>query len=178
MDVRLYSPLSELPAPVSAGVIAALASCCSPVITSYPTLFFFMKHGFTRFGQLPRYAWLALFLMLLNCWLALPSRAQTQAVSGRVTTAKSEGLPGVNVVVKGATTGTVTNGAGQYSLGMPSNQVTVLTFSFVGFQSQDVTSIRLGAGRGFPAEDSAAFGAGALTDVVNLAPEAYEVVDC
>lgn len=98
-----------------------------------------MKHGFTRFGQLPRYAWLALFLMPLNCWLALPSRAQTQAVSGRVTTAKSEGLPGVNVVVKGATTGTVTNGAGQYSLGMPSNQVTVLTFSFVGFQSQDVT---------------------------------------
>lgn len=98
-----------------------------------------MKHGFTRFGQLPRYAWLALFLMLLNCWLALPGRAQSQAVSGRVTTAKGEGLPGVNVVVKGATTGTVTNGAGQYSLGVPSNQVTVFTFSFVGFQSQDVT---------------------------------------
>jgi TonB-dependent starch-binding outer membrane protein SusC len=62
--------------------------------------------------------------------------AQERVVSGRVT---SEGvdLPGVNVVVKGTGSGTVTDANGAYSISVGNSDV-VLTFSFVGYTSQDV----------------------------------------
>jgi TonB-linked SusC/RagA family outer membrane protein len=88
-----------------------------------------------RFGRYGR----SLAPTLVLAVAALPALAQTQAVSGRVTTSKGEGLPGVNVIVKGTSTGTVTDADGQYSLGVPASQAgAVLTFSFVGFQSQEV----------------------------------------
>jgi flagellar biosynthesis chaperone FliJ len=46
-------------------------------------------------------------------------------------------LPGVNVVVKGTTIGTVTDVNGNYSLTLPNNAST-LTFSFIGLVSQEV----------------------------------------
>jgi TonB-linked SusC/RagA family outer membrane protein len=71
--------------------------------------------------------------------LALPALAQTQAVSGQVTAASGEGLPGVNVIVKGTSVGTTTNAEGKYSLAVPANAAgTTLTFSFVGYKPQDV----------------------------------------
>jgi TonB-linked SusC/RagA family outer membrane protein len=70
---------------------------------------------------------------------ALPALAQTQAVSGQVKDAKGEGIPGVNVVLKGTSQGTTTNGEGNYSLSVPANQAgATLVFSFVGYKSQDV----------------------------------------
>jgi TonB-linked SusC/RagA family outer membrane protein len=62
--------------------------------------------------------------------------AQERVVSGKVT---SEGidLPGVNVVVKGTGSGTVTDANGAYSISVGNSDV-VLTFSFVGYTSQDV----------------------------------------
>jgi TonB-linked SusC/RagA family outer membrane protein len=71
--------------------------------------------------------------------LAAPALAQTQAVSGQVKATTGEGLPGVNVIVKGTALGTVTNADGKYSLAVPANQAgTTLTFSFVGYKPQDV----------------------------------------
>ncbi|MDO7884564.1 SusC/RagA family TonB-linked outer membrane protein [Hymenobacter cheonanensis] len=71
--------------------------------------------------------------------LAASALAQTQAVSGRVTAAGGDGLPGVNVVVKGTSVGTTTNAEGSYSLAVPGNAAVVtLTFSFVGYKPQDV----------------------------------------
>lgn len=46
-------------------------------------------------------------------------------------------LPGVNVVVKGTTIGTVTDVNGNYSLTLPNNAAT-LVFSFIGLVSQEV----------------------------------------
>lgn len=46
-------------------------------------------------------------------------------------------LPGVNVIVKGTTIGTVTDMNGNYSLTLPNNAST-LVFSFIGFSSQEV----------------------------------------
>lgn len=61
-----------------------------------------------------------------------------QTVSGTVTDAESnETLPGVNVVVKGTTSGTSTGSEGQYELNAPSLQDT-LVFSFIGYQTQEV----------------------------------------
>ena len=59
-------------------------------------------------------------------------------VSGTVTTATDqEGLPGVNVLVKGTTQGTVTDVEGNYSIEVP-NDDDILVFSSIGFISQEV----------------------------------------
>jgi len=77
---------------------------------------------------------LGIFLFLL----AITSQAQNLTVTGTVTDA-SDGslLPGVTVVVKGTTNGTVTNVDGQFQL--MSNQGDVLVFSFIGMVPQEVT---------------------------------------
>ncbi|MDV3310658.1 MAG: SusC/RagA family TonB-linked outer membrane protein [Cyclobacteriaceae bacterium] len=55
-------------------------------------------------------------------------------VSGRVTDETGNAFPGVNVVVKGTTTGTSTDSDGRYSLDVPDNN-SVLVFSFVGYST-------------------------------------------
>ena len=58
-------------------------------------------------------------------------------VSGQVTDAESgEPIPGVNIVVRGTTTGTVTDNDGNYSLDAPDGAV--LVFSFIGYQTAEV----------------------------------------
>lgn len=47
-------------------------------------------------------------------------------------------LPGVNILVKGTTIGTMTDGDGRYSISVPDNQ-SVLVFSFIGYAQQEVT---------------------------------------
>lgn len=63
--------------------------------------------------------------------------AQERTVSGRVTSAEDgSALPGVNVIIKGTTNGTVTDAQGQYTLSAPANGA-VLVFSFIGLVSQE-----------------------------------------
>jgi TonB-linked SusC/RagA family outer membrane protein len=57
-------------------------------------------------------------------------------LSGKVTSPKGEGLPGVTVVVKGTTLGTTSNPDGTFSLSVPETPGT-LVFSFIGFQTQE-----------------------------------------
>ncbi|MFH5831343.1 SusC/RagA family TonB-linked outer membrane protein [Halalkalibaculum sp. DA3122] len=73
-----------------------------------------------------------------NIALSHQDKVVIEQVTGSVTDAESgEPLPGVNVVIKGTTTGTSTDAAGEYQLNVPSLQDT-LVFSFVGFQRQEV----------------------------------------
>ncbi|WP_245860096.1 SusC/RagA family TonB-linked outer membrane protein [Spirosoma aerolatum] len=58
-------------------------------------------------------------------------------VSGKVTDAQGLALPGVSIVVKGTTTGTVSAADGGYSLNVPSRTST-LVFSYIGFVSQEI----------------------------------------
>ena len=60
------------------------------------------------------------------------------AITGTVTDAEGISLPGVNVSVKGTTTGISTDANGHYSLTVP-NANSVLVFSFVGFVKQEIT---------------------------------------
>lgn len=46
-------------------------------------------------------------------------------------------LPGVNVLIKGTTTGTVTDEKGEYSI--PAGEGTVLVFSYIGYSDQEIT---------------------------------------
>lgn len=58
-------------------------------------------------------------------------------VRGRVTDDKGMGLPGANVLIKGTTTGTVTDTDGAYSLSVPTGTET-LVISFIGYTSKEV----------------------------------------
>ncbi|MCA4899647.1 MAG: mucoidy inhibitor MuiA family protein [Bacteroidota bacterium] len=59
-------------------------------------------------------------------------------VQGRVVSSEDgAGLPGVNVVVKGTTVGTVTDAGGNYSLSLPAG-ANFLVFSFIGMQTQEM----------------------------------------
>ncbi|MGR3811884.1 SusC/RagA family TonB-linked outer membrane protein [Jiulongibacter sp. NS-SX5] len=71
--------------------------------------------------------------MLLGVNLAW---AQSQTIRGTVTDESGETLYGVNVTVKGTTNGTITNADGAYSITASKGQT--LTFSYIGFASQDV----------------------------------------
>ena len=62
---------------------------------------------------------------------------QKQGVSGKVTDNSGVALPGVTVLIKGTTNGTITDTNGNYSLdNIPAN--TSLQFSFVGMKSQEI----------------------------------------
>jgi len=62
---------------------------------------------------------------------------QQRGVSGTVTDESGQPLPGVTIVIKGTTQGTVTNADGNYSLAnIPENAT--LVFSFVGMRTQEV----------------------------------------
>jgi len=62
--------------------------------------------------------------------------AQQRTVTGKVTSsADGSGLPGVNVLIQGTTTGTTTDLDGNYALSIP-EEATNLVYSFVGFRSQ------------------------------------------
>ena len=63
--------------------------------------------------------------------------AQERSVSGRVTTDDGSGLPGVNIVVKGTSAGTISDADGNYRLTLPEG-ATTLQFSFIGYLNQEV----------------------------------------
>jgi TonB-linked SusC/RagA family outer membrane protein len=78
--------------------------------------------------------WTFLFLL----FMALNSNGQVRTLSGTVTGADTkESLPGASIVVKGTTTGTVTDIDGRYTLQVPSGPVT-LVFSFIGYETAEI----------------------------------------
>jgi len=72
-------------------------------------------------------------LLYLSC---CPGFSQIE-ITGKVTDSKGGNLPGVNVLVKNSTTGSITDQDGRYSINAPSAESS-LVFSFIGFTSQEV----------------------------------------
>jgi len=60
--------------------------------------------------------------------------AQSVTVKGKVSDISGNVLPGVSVVVKGTTTGTVTDSDGKFTMSVPANAKTLM-FSFVGMKT-------------------------------------------
>jgi TonB-linked SusC/RagA family outer membrane protein len=64
--------------------------------------------------------------------------AQERAITGKVTSSEDgSALPGVNVVVKGTTNGSVTDADGGYSLSVPSSGGSLI-FSFIGLKTAEI----------------------------------------
>lgn len=60
-----------------------------------------------------------------------------KTITGKVTDENDEPLPGVNIVVKNTTTGTVTDVEGNYRLNVP-DDVEILVFSSVGYLTEEI----------------------------------------
>jgi len=70
------------------------------------------------------------------CFLAGSGSLFAQVISGKVTDATNQGMPGVNVIKKGTATGTTTDVSGVFSIEATSGDV--LVFSFIGYASQEI----------------------------------------
>jgi TonB-linked SusC/RagA family outer membrane protein len=77
---------------------------------------------------------LLFFIGLLNPLLA----QQGRSIRGSVTDSEDIPLPGVSVVVKGTTTGTLTNTDGKFALNVPT-EANTLVFSFVGMKTVELS---------------------------------------
>ncbi|AYQ32265.1 SusC/RagA family TonB-linked outer membrane protein [Runella sp. SP2] len=78
-------------------------------------------------------------ILVMMTFLALTTTLWAQnRISGTVTnSADKSPLAGVSVVVKGSTTGTSTDGSGNYNLSVPNNAT--LVFSFIGYGSKEIS---------------------------------------
>lgn len=76
--------------------------------------------------------------LLLLLWLAcsVGVMAQGQIVTGSIKDSNGAGLPGVTVLVKGTTNGTLTDQNGKYSISVGNNAA--LVFSFIGYVTQEI----------------------------------------
>lgn len=78
---------------------------------------------------------ITLTLLLLTGMVA---NAQERTISGTITSSdEQQGLPGVNIVVKGVAEGTISDIEGKFSLTVGEN-ATALIFSYVGYTSQEI----------------------------------------
>jgi TonB-linked SusC/RagA family outer membrane protein len=83
----------------------------------------------------------ALFFMLnatIGASGILGQQTQLRNITGTVKDSKEISIPGVSVVVKGFSIGTITDSNGEFSLSVPANAQT-LVFSFVGMKTQEVS---------------------------------------
>jgi TonB-linked SusC/RagA family outer membrane protein len=63
--------------------------------------------------------------------------AQSLRITGKVFDNFDETLPGVTVMLRGSTTGTITDSNGEFTITVPSDTC-VLTFSFIGYKTEEV----------------------------------------
>ncbi|HLN74454.1 MAG TPA: TonB-dependent receptor [Prolixibacteraceae bacterium] len=82
--------------------------------------------------------WRITAILFFTCLLAIPSFAQEKTLSGVVVDENGAFVPGVTVVVKGTTTGTITDNDGKFSFKAPQNAQT-LTLSYIGLRTQEIS---------------------------------------
>jgi hypothetical protein len=96
-----------------------------------------MQHStLARYGRM---------LMLLAGLLGTSVAWAQYTVSGQVKTSNGQGLPGVNLVIRGTTSGASTDAKGNYQLNVRENGPAFIVVSAVGYLSQTI-QVR-GAGR-------------------------------
>lgn len=83
---------------------------------------------------------LSLLILVLffaqNCLLAQTATTKTKTVTGVVTDGKGQPLTGVNIMVKGATSGTASDQDGKYAISAP--DTSTLVFTYIGTAAKEV----------------------------------------
>ncbi|MBB6463159.1 SusC/RagA family TonB-linked outer membrane protein [Flammeovirga kamogawensis] len=77
------------------------------------------------------------FVFLCLLFLSFTTEAQEQKIKGVVKDNTGQPLPGVNIKIKGTSTGTITNFNGEFSLNGITPSETII-FSFMGFEPQEM----------------------------------------
>src|SRR5690348_14967619 len=80
------------------------------------------------------YRWVVISVLILL--VSLKVSAQSKLITGVVKDGSGSTLPGVGVVLKGTTTGTVTDADGVFSIS--ASREDVLVFSFIGYSPQEI----------------------------------------
>lgn len=80
---------------------------------------------------------ISLILTLCLVFVAQIAFAQQKSISGIVSDESGLPLPGVNILVKGTTTGTQTDFDGKYSINAKAGDI--LSFTYVGLKAQEAT---------------------------------------
>ncbi len=104
-----------------------------PVWRSFVRFSGFLSIGLLHYGH-P--------LLAARTSYSLPNISQhavAREITGKVTDDKGEGLPGVNILIKGTQQGTTTDSDGNYRLNI-ADDTAVLVFSFVGYVPQEVVA--------------------------------------
>jgi TonB-linked SusC/RagA family outer membrane protein len=100
------------------------------------TTFYHLKWPcFIRELHLSRFYYLLLFFVIISFVTANAKAAFT--VSGKVVDESGLAVPGVNILEKGTTNGTMTDGDGKYTINVTDGNA-ILVFSFVGFATKEV----------------------------------------
>ncbi|HEY3403621.1 MAG TPA: SusC/RagA family TonB-linked outer membrane protein [Ohtaekwangia sp.] len=79
----------------------------------------------------------AILLLMLAWTVATNALAQTSVTGTILSGEDASPIPGVNILVKGSSAGTISDADGRYTIDVPSSEA-VLIFSFVGYASQEV----------------------------------------
>ncbi|MBC8004791.1 MAG: TonB-dependent receptor [Verrucomicrobia bacterium] len=82
--------------------------------------------------------WRMAALLFFSCFLSLASFGQQKTLTGTVIGDDGAPIPGVAVVVKGTTTGSITDLDGKFSLSVPADAKT-LEVSYIGLKTQELT---------------------------------------
>ncbi|MDO8928881.1 MAG: TonB-dependent receptor plug domain-containing protein, partial [Bacteroidota bacterium] len=82
--------------------------------------------------------WRMAALLFFSCFLAITTFAQQKTLTGTVIGEDGASIPGVTVIVKGTTVGTITDMDGKFSFSAPADAKT-LSVSYIGMKSQEIT---------------------------------------
>lgn len=79
-----------------------------------------------------------LFLLVTCTFFGLMQAQQSMTIKGKITSPQGEALPGVNIIIKGTTTGAITDIDGNYQLSVSDAENSVLVFRFVGYSEIEI----------------------------------------
>ncbi len=82
-----------------------------------------------QYGML---TWLLFFVLSTTICVA------QRTISGNVSDSQGQGMPGVNVIVKGTSAGTTSDATGKYNISVTEDGAVILVFSFIGYSTQEV----------------------------------------
>jgi len=84
--------------------------------------------------------WTCIIILLVHLMVfsTIEGFAQQKAITGKISDQSGQLIPGATVIVKGTSTGTVTDNTGKFTLANVTDK-SILVFSFIGMRPQEVT---------------------------------------